>query len=196
MLFFPLLAAVFDTEKDAAIAQRLKQREPQALADLYDRYGRPAYSLVLRIVRNAAIAEDLVQETFLRVWNRAHLIDEQHNTLGPWVLTIARNQAVDYLRSTDGRFAQGARQFEQIDHPHLFCNLEREILNTDAARRLQAAFTKLSPAQQELIDLAYYGGLSQSEMAERLQQPLGTIKTRVRAALKILREELGEAVTV
>ena len=108
MTLFPLLLALEFGDADPELAARLKRRDPQALADLYDRYGRLAYSLILRIVRDAALAEDLVQETFLRVWNRAQAFDEERGALGPWLLAVARNRAIDYLRSSDGRMARSA----------------------------------------------------------------------------------------
>jgi RNA polymerase sigma-70 factor, ECF subfamily len=196
MLFFPLLFAAIHAEGDRELAERLKRREPQAMADLYDRYGRLTYVLIFRIVRNGAAAEDLVQETFLRVWNRVQGFDHEKGALGPWVLTVARNRAIDYLRSVAGRMAQNAYELEANEHPSLFANLETELLNSDRARRLRAAFEKLTPNQKLVIELAYYEGLSQSEMAERMKQPLGTIKTWVRSALKALREDLGEAIAV
>src|SRR4051812_4813970 len=196
MFFFPLLFAAIHSEGDRELAERLKKREPQAMADLYDRYGRVTYVLIFRIVRNAGTAEDLLQETFLRVWNRVQAFDHEKGALGPWVLTVARNRAIDYLRSVDGRMAQNAFELEANEHPSLFANLETELLNSDRARRLKSSFEKLTPNQRLVIELAYYEGLSQSEMAERMNQPLGTVKTWVRTALQTLREELGQAVAV
>src|SRR5258706_9847549 len=86
-------------EDDAALASRLKNRDPRAMSDLYDRYGRLAYFLIYRIVANESAAEDMVQETFLRVWNSIHNFDEKRGPLGRWVLSVARNRAIDYLRS-------------------------------------------------------------------------------------------------
>jgi RNA polymerase sigma-70 factor (ECF subfamily) len=196
MFLLPLLFAAIHSEGDRTLAERLKRREPQAMADLYDRYGRVTYVLIFRIVRNAGTAEDLVQETFLRVWNRVQAFDAEKGALGPWILTVARNRAIDYLRSVDGRMAQNAFELEINEHPSLFANLETEVLNSDRARRLRTAFEKLTPNQRLVIELAYYEGLSQSEMAARMSQPLGTIKTWVRSALKALREDLGEAVAI
>jgi len=196
MFFFPLLFAAIHSEGDGQLAERLKRREPQAMAELYDRYGRITYVLIFRIVRNVGTAEDLVQETFLRVWNRVQAFDHQKGALGPWVLTVARNRAIDYLRSVDGRMAQNAFELEANEHPSLFANLETELLNSDLARRLRTAFEKLSPNQRLVIELAYYEGLTQSEMAERIKQPLGTVKTWVRSALKALRDDLGEAIAI
>ena len=195
MFFFPLLAAVLHLKEDPELARRLKNRDPHAMEELYDRYGRVTYALIFRIVRNGAAAEDLVQETFLRVWNRVHAFDQEKGSLGPWVLTVARNRAIDYLRSVEGRATQSAFELEKMEQPELFTNFENDILNLDRIRILQEAFKKLTPNQRIVLELAYYEGLSQTEMAERMKQPLGTVKTWVRTALKTLREQLGEVAT-
>jgi RNA polymerase sigma-70 factor (ECF subfamily) len=196
MFFFvPLFAAVFTRGDEPELVRRLKSREPQAMADLYDRYGRMLYALIYRMVRNEGAAEDLVQETFLRIWNRIQAFDQDKGALGPWVLTVARNRAIDYIRSVDGRMAQSAFEIEKLEHPALFHDLESNILNMDRVKLLRGAFDKLTPNQRVVIELAYYEGLSQTEMAERMKQPLGTVKTWVRTALKALREQLGEAAT-
>jgi RNA polymerase sigma-70 factor, ECF subfamily len=189
----PLLALYAGPEERDLIA-RLQRRDPQALAELYDRYGKMAYSLVLRVVRDQAIAEDLVQETFLRVWNRGHSIDSEKGALGPWLLAIARNRAIDYLRSSAGR-ERNAVELDETDHAPLYCEMEAGILLSDQARRVKVAMDKLAPNQRTVMELAYFEGLSQSEMAAKMGQPLGTIKTWVRAALQSLRDELGVAVS-
>jgi RNA polymerase sigma-70 factor (ECF subfamily) len=190
---FGILQVVLRFKDEADLARRLKERDPQALADLYDRYGRVAYSLIFRIVRNGAAAEDLVQETFLRVWNRVQSFDQERGALGPWILTVARNRAIDYLRSVDGRMSAGALELDRVENPSLFCDFSDNALSIDRTRRLKGAFEKLNPNQRMVIELAYYEGLSQTEMAEQMKQPLGTVKTWVRSALKILRDELTEA---
>jgi RNA polymerase sigma-70 factor, ECF subfamily len=191
-MLLSLLMAVL-AEGDVELVERLQRRDPQALAELYDRYGRLAYSLIVRVVRDGALAEDLVQETFLRVWNRAQGFDAQRGALGPWLLAVARNRAIDYLRSASGR-ERNALELEEVDHPSLYTNMERDILASDKTRMIRAALEKLTPNQREVIELAYFEGLTQTEMAERMGQPLGTVKTWVRTALKNLREEFGEAV--
>lgn len=193
MMLLPLWLAIHVAGSDAELIERLQRHDPQALAELYDRYGRIAYSLILRVVRDTGIAEDLVQETFMRVWNRAQGLDSQKGSVGPWLLAVARNRAIDYLRSAGGR-ERNALEFEETDHPGLYIDMERDILSSDKARRVKTAVEKLSPHQREVIELAYFEGLSQTEMAERMGQPLGTVKTWVRAALKNLRDELGSAV--
>jgi len=192
-MFLPLLLALRAVPSDQDLVDRLRQRDPQALAELYDRYGRQAYSLILRVVRDTAIAEDLVQETILRVWNRVQALDSERGSLGAWLMTVARNRAIDYLRSTAGR-ERNSLDVEETNHPALFCDMEPNLLASDKTRRVKAAMEKLSQNQRTAMELAYFEGLSQTEMAERMGQPLGTIKTWVRTALKSLRDELGVAV--
>ena len=193
MMLLPLWLAIHIGGGDEELVERLHRRDPLALADLYDRYGRAVYALVLRIVRDAGIAEDLVQETFLRVWNRAQAFDAHKGSMAAWLLAVARNRAIDYLRSAGGR-ERNAMEFEEADHPALYTDMEQSILASDKARRVKTAMQKLTPNLRQVIELAYFEGLSQTEMAERLGQPLGTVKTWVRTALKNLRDELGAAV--
>jgi RNA polymerase sigma-70 factor (ECF subfamily) len=192
-ILLPLLLAVQVTDNDEKLVARLQRRDPQALGELYDRYGRLTYALILRVVRDAGIAEDLVQETFLRVWNRVQGFDAQKGSIGPWLLAVARNRAIDYLRSAGGR-ERNALEFEETDHPALYTDMERDLLNSDQTRRVKQAMQKLSANQRQVIELAYFEGLSQTEMAEKMGQPLGTVKTWVRTALQTLRQELGTAV--
>ena len=193
MMLLPLWLAIHVGEGDSDLIGRLQRREGQALGELYDRYGRLVYSVILRIVRDAAIAEDLVQESFLRVWNRVQGFDAGKGSIGPWLLAVARNRAIDYLRSASG-LERNALELDEVEHPSLYTDMEQDILTSDQARRVKAAVEKLSPNQRQVIELAYFEGLSQTEMAERMGQPLGTVKTWVRTALKNLRDELGAAV--
>jgi RNA polymerase sigma-70 factor (ECF subfamily) len=193
MMLIPILLALRIAEGDGDLVLRLQRRDPQALADLYDRYGRLVFSLILRVVRDTGIAEDLVQETFLRVWNRVQGFEAAKGSIGPWLLAVARNRAIDYLRSAGGR-ERNAMELEDTIHPALASDMEKSILDSDRIRRVKEAMDKLSPNQRQAIELAYFEGLSQSEMAERMGQPLGTVKTWVRTALRSLRDELGTAV--
>jgi RNA polymerase sigma-70 factor (ECF subfamily) len=192
MTFLPLLFAIYVKEDDRNLAERLKRREPTVMGELYDRYGKLAYSLIYRIVRDVGVAEDLVQETFLRIWNRGQGFDVERGALGPWLLAVARNRAIDYVRSAGGKMTRGAVELAAAEHPSVFANLEADLLSQDSARRVRGAMDRLNENQRHVIELAYFEGLSQSEMAERMGQPLGTVKTWVRSALKNLREELGE----
>src|SRR5579863_8521197 len=193
-LLLPILLALRASESDAGIVLRLQRRDPQALADLYDRYGRLVYALILRVVRDTGIAEDLVQETFLRVWNRVQSFDAERGALGSWLLAVARNRAIDYLRSPGGRMMRSSLELLETEHPAGFADFEADVLNQDTARRIRGALERLSPNQRSVIELAYFEGLSQTEMAERMGQPLGTVKTWVRTALKNLRDQLGATV--
>src|SRR3954453_19331587 len=150
MMLLPLILAIHAGSADAELVARLQRRDPQALAELYDRYGRLAYSLILRVVRDTGVAEDLVQETFLRVWNRVHGFDAQKGSIGPWLLAVARNRAIDYLRSASGR-ERNALEFAESDHPALYCDMESELLSSDKVRRVKSAMEKLSPNYRQVI---------------------------------------------
>jgi len=193
-MLLPLLLAIEFGESDPDLVRRLQKRDPRALAELYDRYGRLVYALIVRVVRDGGIAEDLVQETFLRVWNRVQGFDAGRGGLGPWLLAVARNRAIDYLRSAAGRMRNSV-ELPETEHPALFTDMEKELLNSDRVRRVRIALEKLSQNHRTVIELAYFEGLSQAEMAERMGEPLGTVKTWVRTALKSLRDDLGTAVT-
>jgi len=192
MTLLPLLFAIYVDGNDGDLAERLQQRNPAALGELYDRYGKLVYSLIYRVVRDVGVAEDLVQETFLRVWNRTRSFDAERGALGPWLLAVARNRAIDYVRSSGGKMARGALELEYAEQPAVFVNFEAGLLSQDRARRVRAALERLNGNQRQVIELAYFEGLSQSEMAKRMGQPLGTVKTWVRTAQKNLREDLGE----
>ena len=184
--------AIYVGGDDRNLAERLKRGEPPAMAELYDRYGKLAYSVIYRIVRDVGVAEELVQEAFLRVWNRAQGFDAERGALGPWLLAVARNRAIDYVRSSGGKMARGSLELAYAEHPSVFINFEADVLSQDSARRVRGALDRLNENQRHVIELAYFEGLSQSEMAERMGQPLGTVKTWVRTALKNLRQELAE----
>lgn len=190
-VILPLLFAVLEGEDGRELVARLKRRDPDALEAIYDRYGRLVFSLIIRVVRDSAVAEDLTQETFLRAWNRVQCFDCERGRFGPWLLAIARNRAIDYLRSVDGRMSQGSVEISSSEAPALFVTMDEEVLNSDRGRRLREAFEGLTPPQRQVIELAYFEGLSQSEIAAKIQQPLGTIKTWTRTALKALREQIG-----
>ncbi len=190
MLLIVLLLGLAVAEGDRELALRLKRRDPTAMADLYDRFGRTAYSVIFHVVRDTGVAEDLVQETFLRVWNRMNGFDAERGALGSWLLTVARNRAIDYIRSADSRATRNSFELEEREHPSLFADAEKEVVSADEARRIRVAITSLNQNQKRVVELAYFEGLSQTEIADRLAEPLGTVKTWARTALKRLREEL------
>jgi RNA polymerase sigma-70 factor, ECF subfamily len=191
LILFPIISVLLRNRDDGPLIERLRRRDPDAMGELYDRYSRLTYSVIYRMVRNQPVAEDLVQETFLRVWNRMQAFDQNKGSLGPWILTVARNRSIDYLRSVDGRMAACTIEVEKMENPAVFSDLESSILNVDRIRGLRKAFEKLDPNQRLVLELAYFEGLSQTEMATRLGKPLGTVKTWVRNALQALRDEMG-----
>ncbi len=178
------------TDEDAGLVRRLRERDPQAMTELYDRYSRLTWLLIFRVVGNEAAAEDLVQESFLRVWNSIHIFNEEKGTLGRWVLSVARNRAIDYVRSWEGRMDRGAVEMKDWDQPATHPQFENEVLNLDVIQALRRAMAHLTPRQRNILNLAYVEGLTQSEMAAKLDRPLGTVKTWVRAALQTLRTEM------
>jgi RNA polymerase sigma-70 factor (ECF subfamily) len=184
----PLILAVL-AAADGDLLVRLQRRDPQALAELYDRYGGIVFRLILRMVRDSGTAEDLVQETFLRVWNRVSGFDSERGALGPWLLAVARNRAIDHLRSRGAR-AENTVELNGIENPGLFAAAASDPLHFDLARHVKQALGRLTPQQREAIELAYFEGLSQTEIAERMGQPLGTVKTWMRRALELMRKAL------
>jgi RNA polymerase sigma-70 factor (ECF subfamily) len=177
-------------EVEAALVVSLSKHEPEALAALYDLYSRLIYSVLRRITHNEAVTEDLMQEVFLRVWNRAHQFDSTKGTLGAWLLSLTRNIALDYVRSAPARFGTRCVRVEQVEqwrapNPRFACPWANSV-------EIEAALSALSVAEKRVLELAYFEGYSQSEIARRLQQPLGTVKSRMRSALAHVRQTVGE----
>lgn len=176
---------------DANLIEQMRERRPEALEVLYDRYAQIAYSLFLRTTRDAATAEDLVQELFLRVWNRAEYFDPQKGSVGVWILSIARNMAVDRARSAGARFSAKTRPIEEADYrTDLSQNNPEGQSSIDDVRTVQAAFSYLSLRQKQVLELAYFEGLTQTEIAARLSEPLGTVKSWMRSGLLRMRDAI------
>jgi RNA polymerase sigma-70 factor (ECF subfamily) len=181
-----------DSTDERQLIARLQRRDQQAMVALYDKYGRLVYSVIYRIVRDAAASEDLAQEAFFRIWNRIVTFDAERGALEAWVLTVARNRAIDYVRVKSVGRAADVLGIEALENPRLFTRAAAPVSAEDAGA-VRAALTRLNASQRELIDLAYFEGLTQTELAERLSKPLGTIKSMVRSALKTLRQAMGQA---
>jgi RNA polymerase sigma factor (sigma-70 family) len=173
---------------DEALVALAARSEQSALAELYDRYGRPAYGLALRVLRDDALAEDAVQDAFLALWRTAARFVPERGKASTWIFTLVHRRAVDLVRREERRRTD---TLEHAPEPSGGA-VEEEVLLRFQRERVQAALTKLPDQQREAIELAYYGGFTQSELAERLGQPLGTIKSRMFMGLARLRELLGE----
>jgi RNA polymerase sigma factor (sigma-70 family) len=173
---------------DEALVLLAARSQQGALAELYDRYGRPAYGLALRILRDEALAEDAVQDAFLAIWRTASRFVPERGKASTWILTLVHRRAVDLVRREERRRADTLENAPEpsggaVDE-EAWLRLQRE--------RVQDALRRLPDQQREAIELAYYGGFTQAELAERLGQPLGTIKSRMFMGLARLRELLGE----
>ena len=173
---------------DEALVALCAREDDLALAELYDRYSRVAYGLALRILRDEALAEDAVQEGFLAVWRSAGRFVPERAKASTWILTLVHRRAVDLVRRSERRRTEpietAPQQIGDSTEDLAWLQFERE--------RVQAALRQLPDQQREALELAYYGGFSQSELAERLGQPLGTIKSRMFAGLSRLRDLLAE----
>ena len=175
---------------DEALVALVARSDEGALAELYDRVGRIAFGLALRVVRDERLAEDAVQEGFLAVWRGAAAFRADRAKASTWILTLVHRRAVDLVRREDRRRAEplgdDASELAGVESTEeaAWLRFERE--------RVQGALAQLPDTQREAIELAYYGGFSQSELAERLGVPLGTIKSRMFAGLARLRELLDE----
>ena len=157
-----------------------------AFGRFYDRYAPLVFPLVLRIVRDRADAADVIQDVFWEAWRGAAAYDPARGTPEAWIVMRARTRAIDRVRSVARR---GETFVAPLDEAAAETPSPRDAADRAADRHLIAsALGELPPAQREVIELAYYAGLTQTEIAERLEQPLGTVKTRIRLALTRLRE--------
>ena len=196
-------------ESDTALMRAVIDGSQDALARLYDRHGALVFGAALRTSRDQSIAAEVVQETFLVLWDRAELYDSSRGSLPSWLLTIARNRAVDHLRVAGRRdraatFSSFARDGDSdgavaewltssgatIGMGGVDPGPERALSSKEERRSIDGAIAALDPDERAVILLAYVGGLTQSEIADRLGWPLGTVKTRTRRALGRLRVTL------
>ena len=175
---------------DSALVARCARGDESALAQLYDRYSSVSYGLAMRIVRDAALAEDVVQEAFLAAWRGASRFDEGRSKVSTWLLSLVHHKAVDLVRREEARpKPAGEDAPERPDD----ADVAREVVRADDAAAVRRALVQLTAPQRQVLELAYFGGLTQSELAEHLGEPIGTIKSRTHAALGRLRELLDGA---
>ncbi len=175
---------------DAELVARVRSRDRAALEVLYDRYARSVYSLALSILRDPGAAEEVTQELFLHVWQYPQLYDAARGPFGPWLLRSARNRAIDVLRRRT-RERQLSWRLEMTTHVSDQNDPDDTALQNEAEARVRQGLAELDSGLRQVIELAYFGGLTQREIAERLGVPLGTVKTRVRTALQRLAAALA-----
>jgi RNA polymerase sigma-70 factor (ECF subfamily) len=194
-----LLAALKFTPKeqvssDTALVQRLLRSDVNAFEQLYDRHSRIVYSVVLRILRQVSTAEEVVQEVFLQVWRNSRHYDASRGAFIPWLVTLARNRALDHLRLKSERQRrleeQGDDDLGGLPQVAIEPQYEQALDEKRRAERVRSLIASLPSQQRRAIELAYFAGLSHSEIAAALKEPLGTVKSWIRNALLKLKEEL------
>lgn len=178
---------------DIVLLTRIAGRDAAALGELYDRHNRLLFSLIMRVLRDRGESEDVLQDVFMRVWDRADSYTPALGTPSAWLVRIARNRAIDRLRSRQVR----ANVAESYEDPPVAADLtlagnpEQLARTAEHRRAIVSALDQLPAEQRTLIDAAYFEGYTQSELAERFNLPLGTVKTRIRTSMQELRRTLG-----
>jgi RNA polymerase sigma-70 factor (ECF subfamily) len=175
--------------EDLALLVRIAARDQRAVAELYDRHCRLLFGLALRILKNRAEAEEVLQEVFVQAWTKIDRYSAALGTPAAWLVRIARNRAIDRLRANQVR----DRAIDGLSAGPPVETAETHAVRSEEQRAVLRALAALPLEQRELIEHAYFQGLTQSELAERFQLPLGTVKTRVRTGMIALRRGLGAA---
>ena len=177
-------------ERDLVCLLKIQSGETRALAELFDRYTPLLYPVVRRILRTAADSDDALQEAWLQVWKRSVTYDARRGTVAAWLLTVARSRALDRYRSLSSRRQAEARaEPEPAGAPP---DPASAAVRRQLGQRVRAALEQLSPQQRQVLEIAYFEGQSQSEIAVRLKAPLGTVKSWTRQGLTRLRELLPQ----
>jgi RNA polymerase sigma-70 factor (ECF subfamily) len=182
-----------EVSPDATLLLRLLKKDVGAFEQLYDRHSRLVYGLVLRILQQASTAEEVVQDVFLQLWRNAAHYDSSRGSFVPWLCTLARNRALDQLRLKSERQRRREDQPEELPTTVVSPEYEKLIDEKRRAERVRALMASLAPQQKKAIELAYFEGLSHSEIAAALKQPLGTVKSWIRNGLLRLKEGLQAA---
>lgn len=168
---------------------RVARGDREAIAELYDRHATLVYSVALRVTRDDALAQDVVQDVFVTAWRKAALYDHERAGVATWLATIARNRAVDRLRA-EHRDRQQPGELPELESDDV--PLDAALLDGERSTAVRQSLAAMPPRQREVLELMYFRGLSQSEVAERLGVPLGTVKSRAFHGLQRLRELLEE----
>jgi len=173
---------------DSALVERIMAGDEGALEALYDRYAGLLFAMLVRILRDASAAEEVLQDLFLQLWRGAARFDASRGSLAAWLLVIGRNRALSRLRGKERREILADSEEFSIEAVPSSGNLEDEAARAQLMQRLRGAMEALPPEQREAVELAYFEGMTQTEIAERTKCPLGTVKSRVRAAMQTLKQ--------
>lgn len=185
------MTANLQREPDSALIGRMMAGDEAALSALYDRYAAMLFGMLARILRDQQAAEEVLQDLFLQLWRNAAQFDATRGSLPAWLMVIGRNRAISRLR---GRRDREVLEEEEGDFANAFAssqNIEDETVRAELARNISAALAQLPVEQRQAVELAYFEGMTQSEIASRTGIPLGTVKTRVRTAMQTLRQILA-----
>lgn len=166
--------------------------DPRALEAIFDRHGGPAFSLAYRMCGRRAMAEDVVQEAFVSLWRSGGRYDRARGSVRSWVLSVVHNRAIDAFRRQAGREGQDVADDGIAERLPSAERTELEVQRREESRRLRAALRELPDEQQRVIELAYFGGFTHSQIAQMLELPAGTVKGRMRLGLSKLRLSLGD----
>jgi RNA polymerase sigma-70 factor (ECF subfamily) len=179
--------------KDAALLRLVADRRPEALAELYDRFAPLLLPLARRILGSAPEAEDILQETLIRVWNNPERYDPARSSVSTWLVLLTRSRAIDRLRSR--KVVDRTHDAAQLEKPdHASPEAPESVFTQERRERMRQELEKLPAEQRQVIEMAFYEGLSQSEIAARSGIPLGTVKTRTLLAMKKLRAALRDEI--
>ena len=182
-----------EVSPDTTLVQSLLRQDVNAFEQLYDRHSRQVYGLVLRILQQASTTEEVVQDVFLQLWRNAAAYDAERGPFVPWLLTLARNRALDHLRLKSERQRRREDQTDELPPVAAAPEYEKELDERRRVERVRSLMSGLLPQQKRAIELAYFEGLSHSEIAEKLKEPLGTVKSWIRNGLLRLKEGLQTA---
>lgn len=178
--------------EEAEIVRRVAAGEPEALAELYQRYAGLLNAMALRVLSDPADAEEVLQEAFLQVWNQAGRYDPSRSSVSTWLVLITRSRAIDRVRSRKVGERTVAAAHDEKQDIHTSPTGGRHVLMSERRRRLRAELAKIPEEQRQVLELAFFEGMTQREIAERTDTPLGTVKTRSLLAMKKLRQALAD----
>jgi RNA polymerase sigma-70 factor (ECF subfamily) len=183
-----LIQSIREKMNDQALIEQIKLRDQEAMVTLHSRYADLMYSIAYRVLEDSLSAEECVQDAFMKVWQSASQYDTQRGTLVAWLIGITRNVAIDRLRQRRRQMPTPQQQLPDDSQTELTYNLPNDWQDRERANSLRFAVQSLPPEQRQVIELSYFGGMSQSDISEALKLPLGTVKTRMRLGMQKLRD--------
>jgi len=189
------MTAPMQPAPDSALVERMIAGDESALSTLYDRYSGMLFAVLVRILRDTQAAEEVLQDLFLQLWRNAARFDASRGSLPAWLMVIARNRAISRLRGRERLLVRDDDEGFSMESLPASGNLEDEASRVELMGKLRTAMAALPQEQREALELAYFEGMTQTEIAARTSSPLGTVKSRVRAAMQSLKQVLDDGTT-